>query len=93
MCYTDRLIELADRIIPEWRDKSRALKNAFARMLLMRSLRDSGMTLNEIGAIVGKHHTTVIHSLKWLDEAILTQIEMETKERWEAEVKKLREGV
>ncbi len=92
MRYVNKLIALADMIIPEWRSKRKHPKNAFARKLLIKSLRDNGMTLIEIGAVMDRSHPAIILSLKWLNEAVLTQIEMETKELWEAEVKKLREG-
>lgn len=52
---------------------SRNAKTASARQLLYWLLRQDGHSYPQIGAIVSRHHTTVMHGVKAVDRGIQEQ--------------------
>jgi chromosomal replication initiation ATPase DnaA len=52
---------------------SRAANVAAARQLLYWLLRQDGLSYPVIGALVGRHHTTVIHGVRAVNDGIAEQ--------------------
>lgn len=46
------------------RDKSRKSELVRERVLMARDLRSKGYTLQEIGSLLDRHHTTIMHYLE-----------------------------
>ena len=55
--------EAAIHALPGLMAKQRA-KDAAARQTVMRRLRADGFSLAQIGRMVGRHHTTVLHATR-----------------------------
>lgn len=67
-CQT--MVEMMETLVPGFNDGDRHQEKAAARKVVIYSLRMLGYTTIAIGKVMGKDHSTVVYSTKYVKEVL-----------------------